>query len=299
MAQHDQVIDNATGLAVRTDINSALAALFSSNAGAVEPSVRVAGMLWLDTSTVGQTVLKVRNDANTAWIALNIAATGTSGDQTYAANIILNRPAISPSYGFSGQLATVMRWRIVPGNTAAESTGNAGSNFAIERYSDAGALIDTPLSINRASGAVSMTAGLTVVGALVAASLDLTTPLPVADGGTGGTTQATARTGLGLGSMATATAANYYTKTEVDNITTVGVAKDQGVSAVGSIVMCMNFSASVLTEGAVVAGANIRPCNGSGTNLGSPRAGTWRCLGQAASSASAGVDRVSLFQRIS
>ena len=42
----------------------------------------------------------------------------------------------------------------------------------------------------------------TSAGALSAASLALTAPLSIGSGGTGGNTQATARTGLGLGSMA-------------------------------------------------------------------------------------------------
>lgn len=69
MAQHDQVIDNASGLAVRTDINAALAALFSSNSGTVEPTVKAAGQLWFDTTTAPGTI-KIRNSANNAWITL-------------------------------------------------------------------------------------------------------------------------------------------------------------------------------------------------------------------------------------
>ncbi|MCA1404705.1 phage tail protein [Ensifer sp. IC3342] len=74
MAQHDQVIDNGPGLAVRTDINAALAALFSSNSGAVEPAVKVAGQLWFNTSS-GQ--LQMRNAANTAWTSLTGSLGGT------------------------------------------------------------------------------------------------------------------------------------------------------------------------------------------------------------------------------
>lgn len=69
MAQHDQVIDNATGAAVRADINAALAALFSSNSGPVEPTVKVAGMLWFDTSAT-PAIMKIRNAANSGWITL-------------------------------------------------------------------------------------------------------------------------------------------------------------------------------------------------------------------------------------
>lgn len=49
------------------------------------------------------------------------------------------------------QSAGVDRWRIVAVSTA-ESGSNAGSDFSIQAYDDAGAVIDTPLSIFRASG---------------------------------------------------------------------------------------------------------------------------------------------------
>ncbi|RVJ23795.1 phage tail protein [Sinorhizobium medicae] len=67
MAQHDQIIADAAGLAFRNDINAALAALFSSSSGAAEPTVKAAGQLWFN-STSG--VLQVRNSANTAWQSL-------------------------------------------------------------------------------------------------------------------------------------------------------------------------------------------------------------------------------------
>lgn len=67
MSQHDMVIDNAPGLAVRTDINAAIQALASSSAGTVAPTVTYAGQLWLNTSTG---VLWIRNVANSGWIRL-------------------------------------------------------------------------------------------------------------------------------------------------------------------------------------------------------------------------------------
>lgn len=57
------------------------------------------------------------------------------------------------------------RWIMVPGNSDAEQGNNSGSNFAIKRYSDAAALLDTPLSINRASGVVNFSHPPTVNGA--------------------------------------------------------------------------------------------------------------------------------------
>jgi len=67
MAQHDYVIANGSGSAVRSDLNNALAAIVSTNSGASEPSPTYAYQPWADT-TAG--VLKIRNGANNAWITL-------------------------------------------------------------------------------------------------------------------------------------------------------------------------------------------------------------------------------------
>ncbi|WP_234843922.1 MULTISPECIES: phage tail protein [Sinorhizobium] len=74
MAQHDMVVDNAPGLAVRSDINAALAALVSSSSGTVEPLTKVAGQLWFNTSSG---LLSLRNAANTAWIGVASQLGGT------------------------------------------------------------------------------------------------------------------------------------------------------------------------------------------------------------------------------
>jgi len=50
MAQHDYDIANASFPTVRSDINSVLSAINSSNSGSSRPSSAVAGTIWLDTS---------------------------------------------------------------------------------------------------------------------------------------------------------------------------------------------------------------------------------------------------------
>jgi len=67
MAQHDYVIANGTGAAVRSDLNNALAAIVSQNSGATEPATTYAYQWWADTTT---NLLKLRNAANSAWITL-------------------------------------------------------------------------------------------------------------------------------------------------------------------------------------------------------------------------------------
>ena len=68
MAQADGVVANGTGSAVRSDINTQYAALWSNHSGSTEPSSgKVAYQLWADTNTG---YLKIRNAANNAWIQL-------------------------------------------------------------------------------------------------------------------------------------------------------------------------------------------------------------------------------------
>ena len=67
MAQHDYVIANGTGAAVRSDLNAGFAAIVSQNSGATAPSTTYAYQSWADTSAG---VMKMRNGANNAWISL-------------------------------------------------------------------------------------------------------------------------------------------------------------------------------------------------------------------------------------
>ncbi len=65
--QNDFVIDNGTGLAVRTDIQDALQALAGNSSGNSEPSVKYAYQWWADSNAA---VMKLRNSANDGWIEL-------------------------------------------------------------------------------------------------------------------------------------------------------------------------------------------------------------------------------------
>ena len=50
----------------------------------------------------------------------------------------------------------VARWTVCKDATVETGSNNTGSNFAIGRYTDAGAIIDTPISINRSTGLITM-----------------------------------------------------------------------------------------------------------------------------------------------
>jgi len=81
MAQHDYVIDNASGATVRADINSALSAIQSLNSGTSAPSSTAAGMLWLDTTGGAPYALKVRDAGNNHWLTLaSVTDPGSDGN---------------------------------------------------------------------------------------------------------------------------------------------------------------------------------------------------------------------------
>ena len=69
--------------------------------------------------------------------------------------------ATGTSRGFMMQTASSNRWKFgVSGD--AESTSDAGSNFYIDRYSDAGAYLGAALTVTRATGAMTLTGDLTI-----------------------------------------------------------------------------------------------------------------------------------------
>lgn len=141
MAQHDYVISNGTGAAVRSDLNNALLAIVSNNSGATAPSPTYAYQLWADTTT---NTLKLRNGANSSFITvgdltaanLGLATvasptfTGTATIPTLTVSSAANIPlgsAGSPTLYFTGDSNTGL---YSPGaDQVAISTGGSGRLF--------------------------------------------------------------------------------------------------------------------------------------------------------------------------
>jgi hypothetical protein len=137
MSQHDLVIDNGPGLAVRTDMNAAIQALASQNAGPVEPTTKYAGMLWLDTG-VTPNVTRQRNQANTAWITPTVLGPNfgnivqtvvtTSGTWTKPAGLLfLEVTAVGGGGGSRAASGS-------PGGQSACSGGGGGAGTATRLY---------------------------------------------------------------------------------------------------------------------------------------------------------------------
>jgi len=76
VATHDYVIANGTGAAVRSDLNNALAAIVSNNSSSTEPATTYAFQWWTDTTN---TLLKIRNAANSAWVTVGDYSTANLG----------------------------------------------------------------------------------------------------------------------------------------------------------------------------------------------------------------------------
>jgi hypothetical protein len=145
------------------------------------PTTPADNSLWWESST-GNLYLRY-NDGNSAqWIQVNALPNSAGyvsklGD-TMTGGLTITKPylvagddqvAISPSsaggtlvslnkttgaYGnfIQGKTAGNLRWQIILGNSVAETGGNVGSDFFINRYNDAGANIDSTFSIVRSSG---------------------------------------------------------------------------------------------------------------------------------------------------
>ena len=106
MAQHDYVIANGTGAAVRSDLNGALAAIVTNNSAATEPTTTYAFQWWADTTTG---LLKIRNAANSAFVTVGTLASTNLGlaslaGATFTGEVILGTTgALELPDGTTGQ----------------------------------------------------------------------------------------------------------------------------------------------------------------------------------------------------
>jgi len=132
MAQHDYVIDNQGFPATRADLNAALDAIKTVNAGATAPAVTAAFMPWYDT-TAG--VLKIRNAANTAWLisaAQNVVT--TSATDVTAGSLLTTGAGVTQAYRAGNILGTVSQSAGVPTGAVIEAGSNANGSYT--RFAD-------------------------------------------------------------------------------------------------------------------------------------------------------------------
>lgn len=82
------------------------------------------------------------------------------------ATLSLRKQTIGENAMLAGYNGASLRWGVSVGDALTESGSNAGSNFAIYRYTDAGAVIDAPFYILRSSGRAFCNLGLSVIGTI-------------------------------------------------------------------------------------------------------------------------------------
>src|SRR5215472_6170223 len=128
---------------------------------------------WLSRNNFAPTDKLQATDMNNLANDLRVWGGPVSGGGYTLSNVVLDLTAagglaspvhIAPTPGNTSAEIHLMnsatpalnRW-VVQQDGSAETGSNAGSNFLVSLYNDAGTLIDSPLSINRATGVVSIT----------------------------------------------------------------------------------------------------------------------------------------------
>lgn len=105
----DFVVDDGDGSSLLSQLGSMLPALASSNSGPASPPSPYGGMMWLDSSS-SPPILKMRNYANTAWIAISsdtVPATTIRGNSSGSAapEADITMATLRAMMGFSETLA--------------------------------------------------------------------------------------------------------------------------------------------------------------------------------------------------
>jgi hypothetical protein len=121
------------------------------------------GSLWFESDT-GLLYFKFNDGSSTQWVIacpqpdLSAFVMKSGDTMTGALNFVgafpginFNRTTPDPAM-IASQRNGKARWTMQLGTGAPESSGNVGSDFALYRCDDAGAVIDSPLFINRKSG---------------------------------------------------------------------------------------------------------------------------------------------------
>ena len=125
MSQQDYTIDNATGAAVRADLNATLQAIVSANSGTAEPSTMFAYQIWADTTS---NKLKIRNGANNAWYEIGALDNANLGLMlaSFFPNINSNVTASDEELNkLDGLTASTTELNLLAGQTVLSSVADA------------------------------------------------------------------------------------------------------------------------------------------------------------------------------
>jgi hypothetical protein len=156
MAQSsDFVVDDGSGVSLLSQLNSMLPALASSNSGASAAPSPVGGMLWFDNG-VAPPVLRMRNNANTSWLAMFpevIAANTLRGNPTGSSAVIqdVSMTQLRTMLGFAQTTGNPRRLLLPGGMMLQGGTGttSAGGSLALTfpfAFSATPTLLLTPIA---------------------------------------------------------------------------------------------------------------------------------------------------------
>lgn len=114
-----------------------------------------AGILYVDNIRAfsGSTVFITAPSGLSLNSATGYLSVNTTGG---GASVVVNKPTGAYSAAYYGNTNNGSRWGLELGNATAETGSNAGSDFSLNRYSDAGAFISSAIFISRASGSVQL-----------------------------------------------------------------------------------------------------------------------------------------------
>jgi len=115
------------------------------------------GLLNVDLGILDTALKAVSNVANAALPLAGGTMTGNLGITRASGSASLTLSAVAgQTRSFVSYSAGSPRWEVVIASGEAEGGGNAGANFSVNRYSDAGAYLGTALAISRATGFVTL-----------------------------------------------------------------------------------------------------------------------------------------------
>jgi hypothetical protein len=106
-----------------------------------------------NTQDIGSSGNRIKN----LYVGTGLISTGDLTVNKASPELVLNRSAVSGAGSLRVKVAGLDRWVMSLGDSTVESGANVGSDLAIYRYTDAGAYINAPFQINRATGRVNIT----------------------------------------------------------------------------------------------------------------------------------------------
>jgi len=164
-----------TGIAYQIDANYMVLEATALGSGAGQPALTIPPVKYVRERWAGTwgSWLQADTRAINAIAAANLAKVDRAGDtMTGPLMIQMVNPTLSLSRtsaaraSIGGRVGASARWERVLGSGDPEAGANAGSVFAISRYSDAGIFISNSLTIDRASNTLTAFGSANVNGAL-------------------------------------------------------------------------------------------------------------------------------------